>query len=140
MSLKDFVIRKEQVAFRGGVLEVRGLALNDVTVLIRDHLTELSRLFELYDNDETRNTAMAESAKFAIELIKESPQVVASMIALSSDEPSLVNVAAQLPLPVQVETVRKIIELTFEEAGGAKKFLDSLVELVSGVMPLRLTP
>jgi len=140
MSLKDFVIHKEQVSFRGGVLEVRGLALNDVTVIARDHLAELDRLFNLYDSDVTRNAAMSESAAFAVKLIQESPQLVATMIALACDDPASVDKAQCLPLPVQVETVRKIIELTFEEAGGAKKFFDSLVELVSGVMPLRLTP
>jgi hypothetical protein len=36
---------------------------------------------------------------------------------------------------VQVECIRKIIELTFEEAGGAKKFLDSLVGMVKVMGP-----
>lgn len=139
MALKDFAIRKDQVSFQGGVLEVRGLALIDIAVLIRDHLDELNRLFAMYDNEDTRATAITEAANFAINLVKESPVIVAKMIALACDEPESLEVAERLPLPVQVEAMRKIIEMTFEEAGGAKKFLDSLVALMGGMMPVQLT-
>jgi hypothetical protein len=140
MSLKDFIIATEVVAFRGGSIELRGLALNDVTALIRNHLADLNRLFDMYDDEETRASALAEAARFALTLVQESPAVVAKMIALCSDEPEHEATAARLPIPVQVEAVRKIIELTFEEAGGAKKFLDSVTSLVKGIMPQSLTP
>jgi ParB-like chromosome segregation protein Spo0J len=139
MALKDFAIRKDKVSFQGGVLELRGLALIDVSVLVRNHMDELNRLLGLYDNEQTRATALAEAANFAIALVKESPQIVAQMIALASDEPDEIAVAERLPLPVQVEAMRKIIEMTFEEAGGAKKFLDSLLTMVGGMMPVHLT-
>jgi len=135
MSLQDFKIHTEEVTFRGGSFALRGLALNDVAALIREHLDELNKLFHLYDNEETRETALAESARFAITIVREAPHLAALMIALAADEPEAVNVAERLPLPNQVECIRKIIELTFEEAGGAKKFLDSLVDLVGGMTP-----
>lgn len=137
MSLKDFVIHKEPVTFRGVVLaEVRGLALNDVTILIRGHLNELKKLFDLYDNEATRQTAMSEAARYAITILQEAPELAATMIALACDEPDQVAKAACLPLPVQVELVRKIIGVTFEEAGGAKKFLDSVVSMASGLISI----
>jgi hypothetical protein len=140
MSLQDFKVPTEEVAFRGGVLVLRGLALNDISTLVRDYLAELNVLFAMYGNEETRETALAESARFAITIIKETPNIVAQMIVLASDEPQEhLHIAARLPLPIQTECVRKIIELTFEEAGGAKKFLDSLVGLVGGMMPTNLT-
>lgn len=141
MALSDFQVARKPVLFRGEpLIAVRGLALNDISYLIRDHLDQLNKLFDLYDKPETRETALAESAKFALHIVKEAPELVAQMIVLASDEPQEnIEIARKLPLPVQVEAVRAIIELTFEEAGGAKKFLDSVMSLVSGVMPMGST-
>jgi hypothetical protein len=141
MALSDFQVARKPVLFRGEpLIEVRGLALNDISFLIRDHLDQLNALFDMYDKPETRESALVESAQFAITLIKQAPDLVAQMIVLAADEQqSMLDVARKLPLPTQVEAVRAIIELTFEEAGGAKKFIDSLMSLVSGVMPMGST-
>jgi hypothetical protein len=135
MALHDFKVVTEEVSFRGGRFALRGLALNDVSDLVRNNLSELNKLFQLYDNEGTREQALAESARFAITIVRETPNMVSKMIALAADEPEAIAVAARLPLPVQVECMRKIIELTFEEAGGAKKFLDSVMSLVGGMIP-----
>jgi hypothetical protein len=136
MSLKDFKIASDVVTFRGGSLELRGLSLNDFSVLMRNYLPELNNLFQLYENEATRDNAITQSVKFASTVVQEAPGMVAQMIVLCGDEEqSLLPVAARLPITVQVECVRKIIELTFEEAGGAKKFLDSLVGMVKTMGP-----
>lgn len=140
MSLADFTVHRDQVAFQGGTLSVRGLSLNDITFLVRDHLDELNTLFAMYEKEETRETAAAQSVQFAIRIIKETPRLVAQLIVLASDSPQdQLAKAETLPLPVQVEMMRKIIEMTFEEAGGAKKFLDSLVTMVTALRPKTAT-
>jgi hypothetical protein len=141
MSLKDFKIASDVVTFRGGSLELRGLSLNDFSVLMRGYMAELNNLFKLYEDDASRDLAITQSVKFATTIVQEAPGMVAQMIVLCGDEDqSLLPTAAKLPLPVQVECVRKIIELTFEEAGGAKKFLDSLVGMVKVMGPSGATP
>lgn len=136
MSLSDFAINRDKVDFRGGSLELRGLALEDFSVLLRNHLPEMNALFDMYDNDETRETAISQAGAFALKIIKEAPDMVATMIVLAGDEPAeLIDIARKLPLPVQVECVRKIIDLTFEESGGAKKFLDNLMGMIGGLRP-----
>lgn len=141
MSLKDFKIASDVVTFRGGSLELRGLSLNDFSVLMRGYMAELNNLFKLYEDDANRDLAITQSVKFATTIVQEAPNMVAQMIVLCGDEDQeLLPVAAKLPLPVQVECVRKIIELTFEEAGGAKKFLDSLVGMVKVMGPSGATP
>lgn len=140
MSLKDFVITHEEVTFRGGTISLRGLALNDVTLLVRDYLVELGNLFDMYENDEQRETAIAQSAQFAIKVVMEAPQLAAQVIVLASDgDQSDLPKASKMPLPNQVECIRKIMEITFEEAGGAKKFLGSLMEMVSVLRPTSST-
>lgn len=140
MSLKDFIIAREEVAFQGGSLSIRGLSLNDFALLMRDYLVELNALFVLYEKEESRDTAAAQSAKFAITLVKETPQLVAQLIVLCSDgDQEDIAIAEKLPLPLQVEVIRKCIEITFEEAGGAKKFLDSLMGMVGAIRPKTLS-
>lgn len=137
MTLATFHIAREEVKFQGGSLNFRGLSLNDISFLIQDYLAELDNLFRMYAKEDQRETAMAESAKFALVIIKECPQMAAQMIVLSGDEDqALLPVALKLPLPVQVEAVRKIIELTFAEAGGAKKFVDSVTGMVMAMRPM----
>lgn len=136
--LKDFVIRKDTMTFQGGSVELRGLALADITVLIRDYLDELNALFKLYQDEKTRDTAVTQSVKFATAILVEAPLLAAQMIACAADEgdiPEALETAKKLPLPTQVEMVRKIIDLTFEEAGGAKKFGDMLMGMVVSLAP-----
>ena len=136
MSLAHIQIPREEVMFRGEPLSFRGLSLNDFSTLMRGHLADLNKLFDLYDNEETRETAIAQSAKFAITIVQETPAMVAQLIVLASDSPQEeIEIAQQFPLPLQVECVRAIINLTFEEAGGAKKFLDSLMAMVTSLRP-----
>lgn len=136
MSLANIQIPREVVMFRGEPIALRGLSLNDFSTLMRGHLAELNKLFDLYDNDDTRETAMSQSATFAIKLVQETPALVAQLIVLASDSPQEeLKIAESFPLPLQVECVRAIINITFEEAGGAKKFLDSLMGMVSSLRP-----
>lgn len=136
MSLKDFKIAREVVTFLGGSLELRGLSLNDVSTLMRGYVGEINNLFKLYEDDATRDLAMTQSVKFATTIVTEAPHLVAQMIVLcNDDDQDCLPIAQRLPIHVQVEAVRKIIEITFEEAGGAKKFLDSLVGMVKTMGP-----
>lgn len=140
MTLKDFQIATRSVDFRGGSLSVRGLALNDISHLIRDYLTELNTLFALYSKEESRETANAQSVQFAVTIIKETPNMVAQLIVMATDSTQgELHIAERLPIPVQTEVLRNVIELTFEEAGGAKKFLDSIVALVTNLRPATTT-
>lgn len=136
MSLANIQIPRSEVMFRGESLSFRGLSLNDFSALMRNHMAELSTLFDMYDNAETRDTAISQSANFAIKIVKEAPEMVAQLIVLASDSPQDdLKIAKQFPLPLQVECVRCIINVTFEEAGGAKKFLDSLMGMVTTLRP-----
>lgn len=136
MSLADVIIPTREVALGEYRTSVRGISLNDVSALLRDHLAELSSLFDMYDNEETRETAMAASASFAIRLVQEAPDMVATAIVLLTDSPeSDLAKARKFPLGWQVELIRVALEVTFEEAGGAKKFLDKMMAMVRSVRP-----
>lgn len=139
MPLLDFEIRKEPVTYQGKVTEVRGIALFDITTLVRHHLADMNKLFDMYDKPEQRNLALAQTAEFALRIVDEVPDLVAALIIRACDEDEsdekVVAHVRRLPIGLQVELVRKIIELTVEDAGGAKKLFDNLVKMMRTVTP-----
>lgn len=136
MSLAHVVIPTREVALGESRVMVRGISLNDISSLLRDHLVELSTLFDLYDDEETRDTAMAAGASFAIKLVQEAPDMAAMCIILLTDSaPEEIEKARKFPLGWQVELIRVALEVTFEEVGGGKKFLDKMMTMVRNVRP-----
>lgn len=133
MGLADYQPSRETITFKGGSFKVKGLSLDDVGVLMKHHLSDLDALFALYAKDVNPDMAAAVTAQYAVSLIREAPGLVANVIALGAEEPDNVAFARRLPMPVQVEAIKRIALLTFEEAGGAKKFFASLTELVGMV-------
>lgn len=143
MSLADYEIRYEEVTFQGKVVDkVRGIALNDIASLIRDHLLELNRVFDMYEK-EGGEVAVMQAAAFALKMVEEVPDLVDSIIIAATDavdEPGLRSKLKRLPIGLTIEVMRKIIEITVEDAGGAKKLLDNIAMTVRTMRPSLETP
>lgn len=139
MALSDFTPVRQTVQFEGGEVDVRGLALDDVALLMKQHLPDIDTLVDVFVQ-QTRKTDeeamdLDNIIHHAIGALRTAPGLVAHTIALASDEPDHVDIARSLPLPVQIQLVREIVELTFREAGGPKNFLASLSHLIRGLTP-----
>lgn len=137
MSLTDFAPPKTVVHSRGGDVEVRGLTLDDIAVLMRDHLDDVNALVELFERNAGTPTAdnmVSQIVTNAVSLIREAPGLVAMMIAMACDEPDAVDNARSMSMSLQVKVIKAIAELTFEEAGGPKNFIESLMMLLRGML------
>lgn len=138
MSLADFKPETLTVSFKGGSFDVRGLSIIDLSQLMRTHLNDLDALFDLYEKEANNisfgNVAMA---KYATRLISDAPGLVSHIIALSADEPEMVNAAERLPMMAQLDAIQKIGKLTFEEVGGVKKLIEMISGLVTELQPER---
>ena len=135
MGLADYKPKVASVSLpgSGGDITVRGLSLDDIAVLMNEHLTDIDGLVAIHANSMTQDARVEEMARFAISIAKDAPALVANVIALAADEPGQVANARRLPLPVQVEILKKILTLTFEEAGGFPKFVESLTMMMAGM-------
>ena len=118
---------------KGGSLTVRGLALDDVAVLMRSHLVDLDKLIDIYQNKVGDAATVAVFTQYAVTLAKEAPGLMANIIALGCDDGDNVPKYRKLSLPITVRAVEQIVNLTFEEAGGPKKFVESLIEIFRGM-------
>lgn len=135
MPIADYQPLTAEVALnsKGGSLSVRGLALDDVAVLMRSHLVDLDKLINIYQGQSQDAEAVAVFTKYAVTLAKEAPGLMASIIALGCDDGDNVPAYRKLSLPITVRAVEQIVRLTFEEAGGPKKFVESLMEIFRGM-------
>lgn len=112
---------------RGGSLTIRGLSFQDLTALIRDHRETIEKLFNDYSDEETNAQSLL------TRLLTNSPEFCAQVIALSADSPEHVEKARRLPVTVQLDALIAVGKMTFEEAGGVKKFLEQIIMIIQGV-------
>jgi len=110
----------------GTTLSVRGLSFHDLSRLVVDHRADFIAVMEQIQASEA-----AEMGGLVQSIASTAPALVAKVIALACDEPDLVDAAATLPAPVQLEVVLAVGHLTFTEPGALPKFLAGLTSLLS---------
>lgn len=136
MSLAAFQPEKIEIKHRKVTFEVRGLSMTDLSSLVRTHYTDLEALFTIYENEAVTGGVNAMSiARYGTSLIKDAPGLVGHIIALAADEPEMVDNAMRLPMLVQIDALKAIGKLTFEEVGGVKKLIAELSNLVGQMAP-----
>lgn len=136
MSLADFQPETLTVKYKGNELTVRGLSIIDISSILKVHMHDLETLFDMYEQESQGLTfGNVALAKYATRLISDAPGLVAHIIALACDEPAMVNKAERLPMIVQIEAIKKIGTLTFEEVGGVKKLIEEMGNLVGQFRP-----
>ncbi len=134
MGLKELRLPEAKVELPDGGFVVRGLSLNDVSILVQRHGKRLSELFQQFteQGDLTTETVAA----FALPLIQSAPEIAAELIACAAGDPDDAEIAGRLPFPVQIDALEKIANLTFEAGGGPKKLLETVVRLAQGTTSL----
>lgn len=135
MSLANISIVREPVSFRGGEFAVRAFSLDDVTAIMREDFAGLNDVLNLYTENIPQNVAVNATMHFIVKMIGRAPDLAARIIAIAVDEPENVDKARTLPIPVQVDAIKKIMSLTFDEWGGPKKFAENLQTLGAQLIP-----
>lgn len=131
MALADFTPERVEVKYKGKALAtVRGLNLEDLSVLIRSHLGDLQRLWELLEDDKQNVFQRLSADGFLLKLIGDAPVLGSKIIAIASDEPEAAEQAKLLPLPLQVMFLQHIVRLTFEDIGGPKAFVALIKDMI----------
>jgi hypothetical protein len=126
MALRDLVVARKSVSVMGTDLSVRGLSFHDLSRLVVDHRADFVAVME-----QIQGSDAAEMGGLVQSIASTAPALVAKVIALACDEPDLAEAAASIPMPVQLELVLAIGELTFTEPGALPKFLASLTGLLA---------
>lgn len=141
MALNDIQIPKQFIPVHGSEgFHVRGITFEDLIFLIDNSKPELEALAlmmgQSINKDAEQSDRTASATLAAMTTIN--PRLAALIIACASGaageevDRRSIEIARQLPLPVQTEALVSVAKLTFEVSGGIKKF----VELVYGTLVL----
>lgn len=136
MSLVGYQPPTGTVQFKGGSFDVKGLSLEDVSVLVQTNMANMEHLWALLDNGIGDGSGI-NVERIAAEVVAHAPNFARTMIALAAtddaDFEAKLTGASRLTVAIQVEAVKMIGTLTFEEVGGVKKFIESLMFLRGGL-------
>ena len=123
-SFADLVIPTREVEFPGaGSFSVRGLSLDDVALLFREHVKVFEDTYEkIKEDDQIDMRVVAET------LLSTAPECAAEIIALAGDALDQISKAKKLPLPVQLNALVDIAGLTFHSEDDVKKTLELVIQ------------
>jgi hypothetical protein len=134
MALAGFKKQTRTFDLKGGSFSVEGLSFDKFATLIREHLSDVEAVFNLVDSIRNGTTDLTEAdvERIIIAAAEEAPGLVANIIALASGEegPEAVIGARNLPLPVQLEVILTVVDLTFSEVGGIKKAWETITSFL----------
>lgn len=148
MGLTAFTPKTETVDLPdGGKFAVRGLSLEDFTVLLRSHYKAVKSIFDRYVTeaaieamDQAENgdqpLGLSDLHGVVLEALEAAPGLVGDVIARGADETDNPHVARLLPLGVQIDAVEKIVRLTLEAEGGVEKLVESVSRLAGSLTEL----
>lgn len=141
MSLADYKPAKRTVAYPGGEFEVRALSLLDISILVEAHRYAVDQIaLSVRAGKEVAFSDERIMAEIVMECIRESPTLVAHIIALCSDEPSQQEMALALPATVQTEALLTIADMTFKDTAAIKKLAADVMKLIRGILPPTIVP
>lgn len=139
MSLSDYQPERVEIKLKKGAFEVKALSLSDLASLIKTHIADLDSVFDIFAGQGKEGELTPDIAKnVATTLATDLPDLAAALIGHASVEEGedlgkAIAGAKRLPAPLQMEALVTIGRLTFEEAGGVKKSLGVLTDLLGSL-------
>lgn len=134
MGLNTFTPPTEVVQFPGGHITLRGLALNDLTRLVKRHGPQMRTIFSQLAGAGKIDLADASTDDILLQLLETAPGLIGDVIAHACDEPDNGTAASRLPATTQIEALEIIYRLTLEAEGGLEK-LKGTVQRVARTLP-----
>jgi hypothetical protein len=129
MSLSAFQPVSSSISIGNTSLTVRGLSIQDVSSLMSAHLVDLESIIDMYEQSNGEGISTIGLGKFVLNIVKDAPGLAAHIIALASDEPDQVEMAAKIKFFDQIKLIREIGRLSFDDVTGLKKFVAELTDL-----------
>jgi hypothetical protein len=133
MSLAAYVPATATVKVGDSSFQVKGLSSSDIGAVLENNLDELTLIFDMFKGGEPSEGEIALA-------IAKLPRMATALIAMGcAEEDTDLNVlaknAARLPAAVQIDALLQIGKLTFQDAGGLGKFIESIGHLLDQIKP-----
>ena len=128
MPLAGYQPARREISFGAESFHVKGLALTEISVLVREHFPDLDAVFDLFQSG-LQGMDAQQFQSMALMVVSQAPGLAANIIALAAGEGTAED-AAQLPAPVQIKALVEIGDLTFKDVGGPKKAMELITALL----------
>lgn len=138
MSLRDFVIQTKAIrSLNGSSFSVRGLSLNDITLLLQTSEPEVRSMFAIFLGVD-KTASESDMLQTAVPALQQFPRLASTMIAIAADDCSVetLEIVQRLPMNTQVEALETILKLSFDAEGGPGKFLEIVTRAFQGMTAL----
>lgn len=115
-------------------LTVRGISAEDVMRLVQIHGPAMSKLFNQITSKEVA-IDLDNTARIATVLLNQAPDIVADLLLIATDEMDVnkgFEVAKRLPIPVQLNALEAIAELTFIDGGSVGEMIGTVTKMLAG--------
>jgi len=125
MSLESLVINRRPILNSGGetLFEVRGLTPFDIGILMQSYAVQMIAAYgRVREAVGPGAVSTDEVQSLLTELIQTTPDVICGFVALAADEPDQVEKVKFLPLPIMLDALISVYELTFTTEEELKKF------------------
>ena len=130
MSLANLQLRTEAVPYNDSEITLHGLSANAIAGLILSQLSNIEEIFNIVEGAGVKSTADLANvnvAEVGQRLLVQMPDFIAHVIAYSAHEPDQWQKVIHLPAPVQVECLKKLAQLTFNDEAGFREFVGNVV-------------
>ena len=144
MSLANLQLRTEAVPYNDSEITLHGLSANAIGGLILSQLSNIEEIFNIVEGAGVKRTADLANvnvAEVGQRLLVQMPDFIAHVIAYAAHEPDQWQKVIHLPAPVQVECLKKLAQLTFNDEAGFREFVGNVVAALrsaKGVVPQTL--
>ena len=144
MSLANLQLRTEADPYNDSEITLHGLSANAIAGLILSQLSNIEEIFNIVEGAGVKSTADLANvnvAEVGQRLLVQMPDFIAHVIAYAAHEPDQWQKVIHLPAPVQVECLKKLAQLTFNDEAGFREFVGNVVAALrsaKGVVPQTL--
>ena len=126
--------RKEVLLGDGEFVAVRGVSLNDLMLTFESHRLDMETVFQSLMRPVSKDgsaealerTMMLSNAKAKtlLTVFKQSPSLIATLIACACDEPEHMEVVLTMPVSDQLTLAEGVLEMTLKDSVLLKKLME----------------
>lgn len=111
---------------------VRGLSLDDMSMLIVNHLDTMMEITTLYIQSQKDVLAVTNMTDLVMVAVRSFPDFVSEVISTVTDTPELRTV--KLPAGLQIKIIQATLKLTIEDVGGLGNLSATLQDAVKAAV------
>lgn len=133
-DIAELLIPSEVLSFDGKRFKLYGLGLPEITFIARLHGDALGPIYQLAQSGQLE----ADTTAIAMQLADDFGPILSTVIAVGMKRVEAIEIIQNLPFPVQIDALDKIIRLTLGNEGGVEKLMEIVTRALEAMAKQKL--